>query len=150
LYSAAVEIAHRFGVVIELPLIESSSLFQHRSRIDCRTGLQIEAGEALAEGQMAGQLNKANQVSALPAAVAVENIFARVDIERGPGLLVQRTESDELGSTRRMTGPVVLPQIVQQRQSPLECLDVFAHNAFFASGAQRRSRTPTIQGKDGG
>ena len=44
----------------------------------------------------------------------------------------------------------MLPQIVQQRQSPLECLDVFAHNAFFASGAQRRSRSPAIQGKDGG
>src|ERR1035437_4229844 len=29
-----------------------------------------------------------------------------------------------------MTGPVVLPQIVQQRQPPLECFDVFAHNAF--------------------
>jgi hypothetical protein len=49
-----------------------------------------------------------------------------------------------------MTGPVVVPQIVQQRQSPLECLDVFADNAFSASGAQRKSRTPAIQGKDGG
>jgi hypothetical protein len=44
----------------------------------------------------------------------------------------------------------MLPQIVQQRLPPLECLDIFAHNAFFASGAQRRSRTPAIQGKDGG
>ena len=49
---------------------------------------------------MAGQLDKANQIAALAAAVAVEDIFARVDIERGPGFLVQRTESDELG-----TGP---------------------------------------------
>ena len=67
---------------------------------------------------MAGQLDEANQIAALAAAVAVENIFASVDIERGPGLLVQRTESDKLESTRRMTSPVVLPQIVQQRQPP--------------------------------
>jgi hypothetical protein len=53
------------------------------------------------KGQMAGQLYKANQIAALPAAVAVENILARVDIERGPGLLVQRTESDELGAASR-------------------------------------------------
>jgi hypothetical protein len=29
-----------------------------------------------------------------------------------------------------MTDPVMLPQIVQQRHPPLECFDVFAHNAF--------------------
>ena len=51
---APVEIAHRFGIVIELLLIESGGLFQHCGRIHCRTGLRIEAGEALAEGQMAG------------------------------------------------------------------------------------------------
>ena len=44
----------------------------------------------------------------------------------------------------------MLPQIVQQRQPPLGCLDVFAHSAFFASGAQRRGRTLAIPGKDGG
>ena len=52
---------------------------------------------------MAGQLDKANQIAALAAAVAVENILACVHIERGPGLLVQRTESDELGAARRMS-----------------------------------------------
>ena len=79
---------------------------------------------------MAGQLDKANQIAALSAAVAVENIFARVDIERGSGLLVQRTESDKLGSTHRLTNPVILPQILQKRQPPLECFDVFAHSVF--------------------
>jgi hypothetical protein len=99
---------------------------------------------------MAEQLNKANQIAALAAAVAVENILARVDIERGPGLLVQWTESDDLGSARRMTSPVMLPQIVQKRHPPLECYDVFAHGAFFASGAKRRTAMPAIPGKDGG
>jgi hypothetical protein len=29
-----------------------------------------------------------------------------------------------------MTSPVMLPQILQQRQPPLECFDVFAHSVF--------------------
>jgi hypothetical protein len=38
-----------------------------------------------------------------------------------------------------MAGPVMLPQVVQQRHhQPLECFDVFAHSAFLASGGQRR------------
>lgn len=50
---------------------------------------------------MAGQLDKANQIAALSATVAIENILARVGIKRGLGLLVQRTESDELGMANR-------------------------------------------------
>ena len=107
-------------------------------------------GEALAKRQMAEQLDEANQIATTAAAVAVENILVRVDIERGPGLLVQRTESDQLGSTRRMTSPAMLPQIVQKRHPPLECFDVFTHGAFFASGAKRRTTMPAIPGKDGG
>ena len=99
---------------------------------------------------MAGQLDKANLIAALAAAVAVENILARVDIERGPGLFVQWTESDDLGSARRMTSPVMLLQIVQKRHPPLEYYYVFAHGAFFASGTQRRSGRTAVQGKDGG
>ena len=49
-----------------------------------------------------------------------------------------------------MTSPVMLPQIVQKRHPPLECYDVFAHGAFFASGAQRRRSGRAVQGKDGG
>jgi hypothetical protein len=44
----------------------------------------------------------------------------------------------------------MLPQIVQQRQPPLESFDIFVHRDFFASGAQRRRVTPAIPGKDGG
>jgi hypothetical protein len=29
-----------------------------------------------------------------------------------------------------MTSPVMLPQIVQKRQPPLDCFDVFAHSVF--------------------
>jgi hypothetical protein len=38
---------------------------------------------------MARQLDEANQIAALATAVAIEDIFPNVDIERGPGLLVR-------------------------------------------------------------
>jgi hypothetical protein len=82
--------------------------------------------------------------------VAIEDILARVDIERGLVLFVQRTESDKLESARMMTGPIMLPQIVQKWHPPLECYDVFTHGVFFASGAQRRTAMPAIPGEDGG
>ena len=73
-----------------------------------------QSGEALAEGQVSGQLDKADQVAALATAVAVEEIFAGVDIERRPSFGMQRTEPDKLGTaTGRPTGPVTLSQIIQ-------------------------------------
>jgi glycosyltransferase involved in cell wall biosynthesis len=42
-----------FGM-IQVEANACENLFQHCGGIDCRTGLQIEAGEALAEGQMVG------------------------------------------------------------------------------------------------
>jgi hypothetical protein len=44
----------------------------------------------------------------------------------------------------------MLPQLVQQRHPPLECLEILAHSAFFASGGQRRQVSLPIPGKDGG
>ena len=70
----------------------------------------LEVSEALAERQLARQLDETQQIAALAAAVTVEEIFAGVDIERGPGFLVQRTEADELGAlTGRPAGPILLP-----------------------------------------
>jgi hypothetical protein len=80
LQSALVEITHRFGVVIELLAIESGRLLEDcGDRVVCRRGLLLQVGEALAEGQVAGQLDKANQVAAPAAAVAVKEIFAGID-----------------------------------------------------------------------
>ena len=56
----------------------------------------LEVSEALAERQLARQLDKAQQIGALAATVAVEEIFAGVDIERRAGFRMQGTESDEL------------------------------------------------------
>src|SRR5215831_11979617 len=110
---ALVQIVECLGIAIELVLIESGSLLEHCGRIDGRSTELLEVSEAFAKGQMAGQLNKAQKIAALTAAVTVEEIFAVVDIKRGSGFRMQRTESHKLGTvTDRPTGPILLPQIV--------------------------------------
>ena len=74
----------------------------------------LEVSEALAEGQMVEQLDKAKEVAALAAAVTVKEIFAGVDVERRPGFRVQRTESDKLGAVTGRPGyPILPPQIIE-------------------------------------
>ena len=100
---------------------------------------------------MTRQLDKTNQISALAATVAVEEIFAGVDIERRASFRMQRTESDELGAVTGGSGdPILLPQIIEQRQTLSEFFEVLAHGALFASGAERRRKPSTFPGKDGG
>ena len=86
--SALFQIVQRLGVAIELLLIESGGLLEHSSRVGGRSALLLEVSEALAEGQMAGQLDKAKEIAALAATVAVKEIFAGVDIEGRSGFLV--------------------------------------------------------------
>src|ERR1700691_384166 len=74
LQSAPVEITKCLRVVIELLPIENSSLLKQRDSAGFWSALWIKACEALAERQSAGQLDEANQVAALPAAMTVENI----------------------------------------------------------------------------
>ena len=77
---------------------------------------------------MTRQLDKANQISALAATVAVEEIFAGVDIERRASFRMQGTESDELGAAAgRTRDPMLLPQIIEQRQALSEFFDVLTH-----------------------
>ncbi len=112
--SALLKIVERFGAAIELLLIESGGLLEHHGRVGGRSILLLEVSEALAEGQMARQLDKANEIAALAAAVTVKEIFAGVDIERRAGFRVQRTESDQLGAvTGRPGGPILLSQIIE-------------------------------------
>ena len=60
----------------------------------------MQVSETLAKGEMLRKLNEANEVAALPAAVAIEQVLARVDVEAGASVLMQGTESDELGANR--------------------------------------------------
>jgi hypothetical protein len=83
--------------------------------------------------------------------VTVEEIFAGVDIEGRPSFLVQRTETNELGSgTGRPAGPILLPQIVEQRQALFEFFDILAHGVVLPPEANVRRRPPAFPGNDGG
>jgi hypothetical protein len=91
----------------------------------------LEVSETLAERQLARQLDKTQQIAALAATVAVEEIFASVDIERRAGIPVQGTEADELGTmTCRSRDPVLLPQIIEQRKALFKFFEILAHGAF--------------------
>jgi hypothetical protein len=50
--------------------------------------LLLEIGDALAEGQIPGQLDQADQVAATAATVAVEQILVGIDVERRAGFRV--------------------------------------------------------------
>jgi hypothetical protein len=81
MHSTLFEILQRLGVMMELLLIESGSLLEHSSRIGWRSTVLFEVNEALAERQLARQLDKAQQIAAPTTTVAVEKIFASIDIE---------------------------------------------------------------------
>ena len=85
---ALFQIEQRLGVAMKLLLIEGGSLLEHSSRIGWRSTMLFEISEALAERQLARQLDKAQEVAALTTTVAVEEIFANVEIEGGTGLWV--------------------------------------------------------------
>ena len=83
--SSLLKIAQCLEVAIELLLIESGCLLEHGDRVSCESALLVEVSEAFAERQMTGQLDKAKEIAALSATVAVKEILACVDIERRPG-----------------------------------------------------------------
>lgn len=86
--SALFQIVQRLRVANELLLIESGGLLEHSSRVGWRSTVLLEVREALAKGQMTGQLDKAKEIAALATTVTVEEIFAGVDIERRVGFLM--------------------------------------------------------------
>ena len=91
----------------------------------------LEIGDALAKREMARKFDKANQVATTPAAVTVEQVFPGVDVEGGMSVLMQRTESRELGAgTNPMPSPVVLLQVLQQRNTLFEPFEVLAHGVY--------------------
>jgi len=112
-------------------------LLQHGGRVGGMTTVLLKVSEALAKRQMAGQLDKAQQIATLAAAVTEEEIFASVDIERRPGFPVQRTEADKLGTVAgRPADPILLPQIVEQRQTLFEFFDILAHGVVLPLSAR--------------
>ena len=86
--SALLQIAPRLGVAIALLLIKSGGFLEHSGRIGCSSTVLLEVSEALAEGQLPEQLNKAQEIATLATTVAVEEIFVDVYVEGGAGLWV--------------------------------------------------------------
>jgi hypothetical protein len=93
--------------------------------------------------ELEGKLDKANEVAAAAAAVAVKDILGCIDIERGMSLAVQRTESHEfVPGTNRPGDPMVPSQVVQQRQVLFELFQIFAHRAVSAPRPKGRGNPP--------
>src|SRR5438552_10816200 len=128
--SSLLKISQCLGVAFELLLIERGGLLEHSGRVGCKSALLLEVVDTLAKGQMTGQLDKAKEIAALTATVTVKEIFAGVDIERRAGFRMQGTKSDELGSVSDGPGgPMLLPQIIEQRKALFQFFEVLAHDA---------------------
>jgi hypothetical protein len=83
--------------------------------------------------------------------VAVEEILAGIDIKGRPSFVVQGTESHELGTlTCWSARPILLSQVIEQRESLFELFQILAHGAVFASGDEPKSKGAAFPGKDGG
>ena len=124
------QVLHGFGMTGQLELIESRGVLEQSCS---RSELFAEIKNTLAKGEMAAQLDEANQVTALSAAMTVEQVLMRVDVEGGMGFLMQWTEADKLrASSNGMTGPVVPLEVLQQREVPFEPFQILAHGAHVA------------------
>src|SRR5437870_13396923 len=67
--SALLQIVQCLGVAIELLLIERRGLLQDGVRVGGSSTLLLAVSEALVDGQMVGQLDKAPEIAALAATV---------------------------------------------------------------------------------
>jgi hypothetical protein len=79
--STLVEIRCAFGIVLQLLALESNSLLQDIVIGGRRQFLQ-EIFDSLPERQVERKLDEADQIAAATASMAVEHIFAGIDIER--------------------------------------------------------------------
>ena len=124
----------------QLPAIEPDRLLQGRSLVFDRT----QPHRGLAEGKPFPQLHQTDQIAAAPAAMAIENVLAAVDVERRLGLPMERTESRHFGaSAAPQHFPASLFQVIKQRNALPESVGkVFSHPGF-ASGI--RIRRPAVK-----
>ena len=85
--SAVGHIASGFRMVMELELVKGGCLLQQLGNGSERQFL-FEKRHRLAERQIEEELDEADQVAATAAAVAVEQVFAGIDVERRARLVV--------------------------------------------------------------
>jgi len=108
------QIVSRFGVAVELTLVKGGGLLQQFDRgISDLAQFPLQVIYAFAKRQTQRKLNAANEISSAPAAVAIEQILAGIDIEGWLGLPVKRAEADELLLMTSTAGaPVPSSQVV--------------------------------------
>src|SRR5215469_18890147 len=81
---------------------------------------------------MLRQLDKTNQVAALTTAVTVEQVLAGIDVKGRARFPVQGTQPHELlAGASAAGGPVVLLQVLQQRQALFEPFQILFHGRAF-------------------
>src|SRR5712691_6974665 len=125
--TSILQILDRFGMSVELHLVKVGGFREHLG-LRGQSDVLLQTDEALAEGEVLGKLHKADQVTAALTAVTVEQILAGIDIERRPGIPVQRAESHELLSCGdAATGPVAPLQVLQQRNTLFELFQILTH-----------------------
>src|SRR6516165_12008163 len=125
LHPALGQVLNAFRKTMQFELIKGGGVLEQ-----LRSGRQflLQVGEALAKGEMLRKLHEANEVASLPAAVAIEQVLARVDIEAGASVLMQGTESDELGANcSGAPAPVVRLQVREQRNALFQLFQILTH-----------------------
>jgi hypothetical protein len=127
--TSAVEVVQGFAVPVELPLIETDSLLKDLIFGGLsKSEFLVQMSKSLMKREIERKLDKANKVASAAAAVAVEDIFGRIDVERGMVFRMQWTQSDEfLLGADWMCRPVASPQIFQQRESLFQMLQAMWH-----------------------
>lgn len=95
----------------QLVLIERQGLFQYGGRLaGSRSALRLGDGE-----QFGSQLDKPPRAAATATAVAVENVFADIDVKRGLGFPMKGTQPPHLGlATHSATFPMEPIELLQQ------------------------------------
>jgi hypothetical protein len=77
-HSAPGQIVNCFGITVQLKLIEGGG---ERQQLGRGGQFFLQVGDAVAKGEMQRQFGQANQVTAPPAAVTIDQILARVDVD---------------------------------------------------------------------
>jgi hypothetical protein len=90
-------------------------------------------GHTLVEGQIEEELDKTDQIAAAATSMAVEQILAGIDVKGRTGIAVQRTQPDKLlRDAGGASTPVVLLQVLQQRDALFEPFQIHTHGSFFS------------------
>src|SRR5580658_183641 len=131
--AALLQILGSFGVTLQLHLVKRSGSVEQLG-FGGEINLVLQVGNALAKGKTLGKLHEADQIATAVTAVAIEQILAGIDIEGRLLIRMQRAESHELiAGADMVSGPVVPPQVLQQRPTLFELLQILAHDVALSS-----------------